>query len=420
MRVVHLATTYPLHAGDSNAIFVEALAEATAARGHRVDVVLPWHPRLVVERPGKRARLHPFRYSPFETWHPWGYAQALTADRSLRFDAYLAALPAAWTSFRGLRRLLAEGDVDVVHAHWLLPNGPIAAAAAGRRHPLVISCHGSGVFLAESRGWARRAGRYALRRARAVTGCSGDLVDRVRRLGGGPEARRIPYGVDVERFRPRDEEGRSSARRRIAGEHGLDPDAPWVFSVGRLVHKKGFDRLIESLPSLLDEVPEARVVLAGAGPLESELLALADAAGVGDALHLVGPVAHREIGDWYAAADVVAVPSIVGPAGNVDGLPNVLLEALACGRPVVASRLAGIPDVVDDGENGLLVPPGNVESLAASLSRTLRDPELRRRLGESARRTVTERLSWERIAARFEEVYRRAAGGRGTGEGGGR
>lgn len=110
-----------------------------------------------------------------------------------------------------------------------------------------------------------------------------------------------------------------------------------------------------------------------------------------------------------AAADVVAIPSVVDAAGNVDGLPNALLEALAAGKAVVASRVAGIPDVVEDGRNGLLVPEKDAPALAAAVDRLRREPETRRRLGEDARRGAERALSWDAAARRFEECYAQAS-----------
>ena len=109
------------------------------------------------------------------------------------------------------------------------------------------------------------------------------------------------------------------------------------------------------------------------------------------------------------SSEEVVVPSVVDRAGNVDGLPNTLLEALASGRPVVASRVAGIPDVVQDEANGLLVPEKDAEALAAALRRLAREPETRQRLGREARRRAVESLSWDAAARRFEECYAQAA-----------
>ena len=289
MRVLHLATTYPLLPGDSTAAFVQSIAEGLASRGHEIDMLLPWHPRLQLERPGCAVRLHAFRYSPVRAWHPWGYAQALRADRELRRDAYLAALPAAASAVRAIRRLSAERPYDLLHAHWLLPNAPIVAFARGRAGaPMVISCHGSDVYLAERRRWARALARYALRRAAAVTGCSGDLTARLAGFECGPEPERVPYGVDTTRFAPLDEDARDAARERIALRHGISADDRWILAVGRLVHKKGFDVLIDALPAICAGVESAQLIIAGSGPLGVELRSRAAALGVPGRVHLVG------------------------------------------------------------------------------------------------------------------------------------
>jgi glycosyltransferase involved in cell wall biosynthesis len=130
---------------------------------------------------------------------------------------------------------------------------------------------------------------------------------------------------------------------------------------------------------------------------------------LGAHVHFPGFLDRETTASALAAADVVAVPSIVDSGGNVDGLPNTLLEALASGRPVVASRVAGIPDVLEDDRNGLLVPEKDPLALAAALRRLVREPETCARLGREARRDAVERLSWEATARRFEECYVQAA-----------
>jgi len=406
MKVLHLATTYPLNEADSNAAFVESLAEALCARGHEVHVLLPWHPELQLERPGRQARLHAFQSTPLKSWHPWGYAQALTADRSLRWDAYLATPYAAASAARRLRQIMATTRIDVVHANWLLPSAPIVARALRRRsQPMVVSCHGSGVFLAEKYGWAAKAARWGLRRTAALTACSRDLTERVGSLGGGPEPTWIPYGVDIDHFRPLTTATRADRRTAIATLQGIDSSAPWIMAVGRLVYKKGFDRLVAALPAIRARAPGAVLLIAGEGPLRDKLTRQAEELGVSEAVHLIGAVSHRELPELYGAADVVAVPSVHGPGGNVDGLPNVFLEGLASGTAVVASRVGGIPDIGRDGETAALFPEGDVDALAAAVGELLEDRERRSAMGAAARIDAEERLAWERVAARFEALY---------------
>ncbi len=415
MRILHLATTYPLHAGDSNATFVASIAEGLVAKGHECDVLVPWHPELQTER-DSGVRVVGFRYSPFSAWHPWGYAQALTADRKLRPDAYLAAPLAALSARRWIQRLHRERHYDLLHAHWFLPNGAIAASAwRNTGLPLIVSCHGSGVFLAEKHAWAERMGHYVKRHASGVTACSDDLRKRVDAVGAGPRATRVPYGVDTRRFAPIDDEARVARRAQLADRHGLRADALWIFAIGRLVFKKGFDVLVRAAARALGAGADVEVVLAGGGPLQADLLELAATRGIGARVHLLGAVPNVEVPGYYAAIDVAAIPSVHGPDGNVDGLPNTLLESLSSGVAVVASNVAGIPDVVRDRDNGLMFPEGDVEALADHLVRLANDRGFVAELGTRARLDAVDQLDWRHTVARFESVYDKAGARDGDG-----
>jgi glycosyltransferase involved in cell wall biosynthesis len=169
------------------------------------------------------------------------------------------------------------------------------------------------------------------------------------------------------------------------------------------VEKKGFAQLVEAAA----RTGGVRVVIAGEGDLRSALESQVRASGA--PVTLAGALPREAVAAALSEADVVVVPSVVDGAGNVDGLPNVLLEAMAAGRPLVASRVAGIPQVIEDGVSGLLVPPGDARALSEALRRLLREPDTRARLGEEARRTAVRELSWEVAARRFEEAYAQAA-----------
>lgn len=402
--VVMLTTSYPRFPGDAIGTFMEPIATGIAARGHEVHVVLPWHPRLARGPADGGVRFHPFRYAPHPSLNVFGYASALRADVRLRGAAYLAAPFGLAASFLAARRVAREVGATVLHGHWLVPSGAVAAAAAGRL-PVVISLHGSDVYLAERHGAARRAARAALARADWLTSCSDDLRERAIAIGADAgRAETIPYGVDVGRFRP-DAALRAEARRAM----GAGPDDLLLFTAGRLVRKKGFEYLIDAVGLLAPRWPRLRLVIGGGGDLDAELRERARRLGVGDRVGFPGTLTQDEVAARLAAADLAVMPSVHDEAGNVDGLPNTVMEALASGTALVATRVGGIPSVVEHGRTGWLVPERDARALADAVGRLLADPGARAGLGAAARADALANRTWARVAERFEQAYDRAA-----------
>jgi glycosyltransferase involved in cell wall biosynthesis len=404
MNVLMVASSYPKFPGDTTAPFIESIAHAVAARGHRVDVLLPHHPDL--RRPaGEPVRVIEYHYAPREDWSLWGYAQSLQSDVRVRRGVYLLAPLVALALRRALGAELAARRYDVVHAHWVVPNAAMVTdIVAAHRVPFVVSTHGSDIFLAERSGVIGALARSALGAAGRVTACSEDLRRRAIALGSAPgRTRTVPYGVDAAAFggngTTTEPEARSALRARLGAPNGT----ALVLAVGRLVEKKGFGTLVEAAAGLSD----AHVAIAGAGdlrgPLEQRIAELRAP------VRLAGALDRDDVAAAMAAADVVAVPSVVDAAGNVDGLPNTLLEAMAAGRAVVASRVAGIPDVITDGVNGVLVRSGDAVALRSALAGLIADERLRARLGAAARKSVLARHGWDTAARRFEECYAEAA-----------
>ncbi len=395
--VVMIATSYPRFPGDGVGSFMEPIATSVAARGHEVHLVAPWHPLIRRAPVENGVHFHFFRYAVVPAMNVFGYAQGLRADTDLKVAAWLAtpaALAAGW--FKAMR-VAQKKRATVIHAHWVIPGGVIGALAAGRRR-LVVSLHGSDVFVAERHGLLRHAARRVFERAARVTACSDDLRTRAIALGAPADAiETVPYGVDSARFAP-SPETRVRARRELGiGER------PFVFTAGRLVRKKGFDVLIRAAARLGATVPDLVVAIAGDGDLRGELQALADTSS--GRVRLLGNRTQDEIAELCAAADVVAVPSIHDEAGNVDGLPNFALEALASETPVVATLVGGLPQAIRHGETGLLVAERHDEALADALLILIRDRGLGTALGRAARLSIERDFSWSRVAARFEHAY---------------
>jgi glycosyltransferase involved in cell wall biosynthesis len=235
-----------------------------------------------------------------------------------------------------------------------------------------------------------------------LTGCSPELVDRVAALGlAGDRGHDIPNGVDVSTFRPGDD-GRTAWRSRL----GIPASATVVLAVGRMATKKGFQVLLPELRRLLERHPSCHVVLAGGGDrLEEFRRTVAQLAA---RVHLPGVIYHDALPGLYRAADVFVMPAVHDGAGNVDGLPNVILEAMASGLPVVASGISGIPLAVADGMNGILVPEGDGAAVHAALDRLLRRPDEAKAMGAAGRRKAAADLTWDAVAGRYRMAYRAA------------
>lgn len=407
MRVLMLTSSYPKYRGDTTAPFIESIATHIAAQNVEVHVVLPEHRELRRSPMEEGVYFHPYRYAPRAEWTRWGYAESLRADVKIKRGVY-ALLPFVMlSSIRTLLALAGQKRFDLIHAHWVLPNAPAAALVARLKHlPLVISLHGSDVFVAEKGRAFGAAARWCFNRAAAMTSCSDDLINRAVALGAD-EARisLIPYGADTKVFRV-SEADTQQVRQRL----GLCPDDVMLLAVGRMVYKKGFEFLVAAMPHILQYAPNARLVFVGYGDLRDELERQANTAGLNSHIVFAGKVPRQEIPAYFGASDVVVVPSVRDAAGNVDGLPNVVLEAMAAGKPLIASNIAGFPDVIHDGENGLLVREKDPAALADAVLALARAPALRKQMGDAGRVQIHSKLSWENVARHFIEVYESARG----------
>ena len=397
--VVMIATSYPRFAGDGVGSFMEPIAKCVAARGHDVHLVAPWHPLIQRAKTEDGVSFHFFHYAPIASLSVFGYASGMRADTQLRAAAWaitpLAVASGAWKAMR----VATKRRATVVHAHWVIPGGLIGALAR-RSLPLVVSLHGSDVFVAERHRAVGRAARGVFSRAGWITACSDDLRERAIVLGAPAErSETVPYGVDTARFAPN-----AAARTEVRAALGLG-DAPVVFTAGRLVHKKGFAVLLDAAALLAAEFPTLQVLIAGDGDLRADLEARA-AASAGR-VRLLGTQPQDQIARLAAAADVIAVPSVHDDAGNVDGLPNFALEALATATPVVASNVGGLPQAIEDGLTGRLVPERDAGALADAIAGLLRRPELAVRIGQWAREHIARDFGWDHVAARFERAYDR-------------
>ena len=283
-----------------------------------------------------------------------------------------------------------RGRVDVVLGAWAYPDGFASVAIADMLGvPAVIKLHGSDINVVGRMAGPRRRLAWALPRASRIVAVSRPLAERAIELGASRErVDVVPNGIDRQAFCPRD---RAEARRAL----GLPDDRPVVLYVGHLSREKGAHDLLEAFRSLGGD-SRPTLVLVGDGAGASACRALAEKLGV--RAIFAGAQPHETIPVWLAACDVLALPS-----WN-EGMPNVVVEALACGRPVVATNVGGIPDVVK-GALGTLVPPHDVPALTDALTRTLAEGHDARAISEAL-----ERPDWATSASLLHASLLRALG----------
>jgi glycosyltransferase involved in cell wall biosynthesis len=399
MNILMLTQAYPRFRGDLAGTFIRALAQSLAAQGHTVHLVLPEHPQLDLTPRENNIYLHPFRYAPNAKWAEWGYAQSLWGDVKIKRKLYFLAPIVFLSARRVMDDICAREKIDVLHAHWLLPNAPMAALVARRNKiPLVVTLHGSDIFLAEKNRALRRVAQWCLRRTDAITAPSDDLLNRAQKLGARAEQLHLVlWGAHAQFPNIAPEQIRALRAKFNIGE----TDA-LVLGIGRLVYKKGFRYLIDALAHTPSN---AQLLLAGDGDLRAELEAHARASGYAERVHFAGWVPHDEISTFLAASDIFAMPSVRDDAGNVDGLPTTTLDAMAARKPIVATRLAGLPQVITDGVNGLLVEEKNPRALGDAIARLARDANLRTSLGAAGYSMVAQELNWIHVAEQFVEIY---------------
>ncbi|MDX6675006.1 MAG: hypothetical protein QOH11_2424 [Solirubrobacteraceae bacterium] len=404
MKVAYLVARYPA----VSQTFV--VGEVLGLRRHGLDVdtlaIRRSPPEEVLSQADREAFQSTYTVLPPRPWHlVRGHGRALVRDPRGYISTLLHALALGRLDLRAvLWQLFYFGEAMVVwdqcerrgvrHLHVHFPNvaadvAMLVARYGGDGWSYSMTLHGP-TELSDVR---EHRLPEKVRRS-AFTICISDYTrSQVMNFVEREHWTRLPVvhcGIDTERFTPFPDDGTRAS-------------PPTVLAVGRLDPRKGHSLLVEALGRLAREGTDVRVVIVGEGPERATLERLGRELGVGDRLALPGAVGQDEIGTWFESADVFCMPSLA------EGLPVVLMEAMACELPVVAPRLMGIPELVEDGVSGTLVTPGRADELAAALAGQLTDPETRKRMGVAGRERVLAEFEVGECARQVAELMRAVA-----------
>lgn len=342
-------------------------SEDVAAIDRAMRVIYP----LGVARAVSSFVLAPLR---FRRRFAGAFWNALTGEReSLRNRAV-----GAWHFFTacGWASGLTGERVSLIHSQWIHSGGTVAMYGAWLLGvPFSFTGHAADLFR------ERAALADKIRRADFIICISNFHREFFLANGARPEQLHIAYcGIDTTSFSP-------SPRKRQPGQRFQ------IRSSGRLVEKKGFDYLIRACRILRDRGVDFECLIGGSGPLQSELSRLIEELGLGDCVSMTGQALKQEdIPTFMHGGDVYCLPCVWASDNDVDGLPQMLMEAMACGLPVISTRLVGIPDLIIHEQTGLLVEPNQAEPIADALQRAKDDPELSARMAEAGRKFVIERF----------------------------
>lgn len=390
MKILVLTTSYPSCEGDFSGGFIHSLAKALARRGHELRVLVPGRVDVLGRRTIDGIDVHHFRYALTRGGHGLttiggGIPEALRRSRlsALRIPALMARFACA--AARESRW------ADVIWANWLGAALAGAAPRIGSRRPMVLTLRGDDAYLIHDRPLWRKAGRYVFNRCAAVTAVSANMAALLEGLLPpqlGPVL--VPtFGVDTELFCPAKEQNAAPPR-------GL--------FVGNISRAKGVDTLLRSLARC--EVPW-RFAFVGSGPDLQAMQQLDRELELGDNVQWLGQRSVTEIPALMRESDFLVLPS------RSEGRPNVIMEAMASGLPVIATAVGSVPDMIRDGVTGLLVPVDDEAALAAAIARLCSEADLRRSLAAAARQHILDaNLSWDRTAAEFEAIFQKAIGKR--------
>jgi len=291
----------------------------------------------------------------------------------------------------GLALLNRKEKYDILHVHWPFPHGIFSTfALLFRKTKVVLNFHGAELLLAKRFGFVKSFLKYFIEHADAIVVNSSFTGKNVTSINNKP-VNIIPYGTTIEP---------SLQQKKVKnGRH--------VFSLGRMIERKGFKYLIDAMSIVVKEFPDALLTIAGGGPLRDQLIEQAKSLNLENNVFLPGKVAAETLNELFTNADMFVLPAIVDKNGDTEGLGVVLVEAMTYRLPVIASNVGGIPDVIIPDVSGVLVEEQSPQSIANAIIDFMRNPDTMKRIGEMGFTFISKEFTWNKVIGDMDSLYRK-------------
>ena len=416
MKVLVIGSVYPRFQEDAEVPWLRTSIAHLKKAGAEIQVLAPAYKGLK-SHDIDGTHVNRFRYA-FANWEILTHEEGAPSKMASKPWLQLLAIPYIINGFFQCIRICRKWHPDVIHAHWPFPHAYIALGAAKLfKIPLVLNFHGAELLLIRKKKWVKPLLKFAIGQAQAIFANSSFTAGKIKALRN-VDVEWSPYGTTLETrtdeaLQTRNENNASCHPERNVVEskdpvtiipHAVNGKFKILF-VGRHIERKGICYLIEAAKYLPRNKFEIRIV--GVGDLTEQLKAQAAAVKEGAEIIFTGKLSPEDLANEYRTANVFTLPAIVDHKGDTEGLGVVLIEAMELGLPIVASNVGGIPDVVVDGESGILVPEKDPVALADAFKRLEVDPTLIQKLLAGARKRIDECFTWDGIIERQMEVYKR-------------
>ncbi len=398
MHKTHLLVTTSIFPGcqnDTAAPFVYELSRRLA-RHFDITVLTPNYPEALASEKMAELQVHRFRYF-FKKLELLAGSEGIlpTLKKKPLFNLLVPFFLLG--ELRALLKLTRETKPDIIHAHWILPQGFIAALAKKITGvPYIVTTHGGDIYGMQGK-FATALKRYALHNAAHVTVVSKDIRQTLKqKFGEEIPTEVLSMGVDSQLFHPDRKSPALREKYKISG--------PFLLFVGRLTEKKGGRYLIEAMPAVLKNFPESKLLIIGTGELHRELSDLVNSLGLQHRLIFTGAIPNNELPEYFATADIFIGPSIQAAGGDTEGFGLTFVEAAMSGCIVVASDVGGISDIIEDGKTGYLVREKDPAAIADALCTILKQTDTLADIRTAARQKMISQFDWQVIAAKYKEV----------------
>ncbi len=393
MKVLYLVTNFARWEGDPHSPWLVEQALRLRERGVESAVLAPSYKGLG-DHEIYGIPVYRFRYFPGR-WEDLTHLEG--GPNKIKNPLYLPLiLPYMFFGTLAVIRQCRRQKYDVLHVHWPLPQGVfglVGQKVSGAR--LVTSFHGAELLLTRRYPFLRPVLKYIIERSDAVSANSSFTASLVRELAD-VEVTVIPYGSTIV--------AREGPPKATGPEPRLEREERRILFVGRLIERKGLPYLIEAMDLLPHELP-VRLDIVGAGDQRPLLERLVKDKGLTERVFFRGRVPYEELAELYAGCDVFVLPAIVDSQGDTEGLGVVLVEAMSYKKPVVATNVGGIPDIVHHNETGILVEQRDPQALAQAIEAVLTDDDWARELGQAGFAYVKQYFSWPRIVDQVVALY---------------